>query len=239
MENECTDCGALKWKNEDLNCCGNGKYKLPLFPDPPKFIKRLLTETNERSKFFRRYPRAINSMFAMATMGVQNQQVKFKNNFPLFKIHGMVHHRIGHLKSSHKSAHFAQIYMFDPDEQLSIRTDNIVLYSEPNKISQIVKDRDQQHCSKIFRKYYTWLAKYNIFVQQFSHIREIIRQQKLCPTDLPNLTLRLHHDLPANVDHRIYTRPTRREVAVVIIDKKYEANIKPTRDILLRYVYTF
>ena len=232
---ECNYCEALKWENEQLNCCGNGRYVLPRIPDPPLFVRKLLTGRTGRDTFFRLHPRAINTMFAMASMGIKNRKVKFKNNFPLFKIHGMIHHRIGHLKvSSRENAQFAQVYMFDPHDQLTIRTDGIVIHQK--NVSAERKKVIQEYARSISEEYFEFLSKNNIFVQQFSNIRKIIESHNLSPKDLPNLCLRLEHALPNNVDARVYSQPSRKEVAIVILDS--DNSSKPNRDIILRYEET-
>lgn len=69
--NECKYCGALLWVLELISmCCGNGKVKLSLFPNPPALIKQLWESSTEEACIFREYSRFLNNALAMASQKV-------------------------------------------------------------------------------------------------------------------------------------------------------------------------
>lgn len=52
MDFPCSHCGAFKWAQEKTNCCKQGGMEMDSFPEPPRFLKRLLLGI---SSFFPRF----------------------------------------------------------------------------------------------------------------------------------------------------------------------------------------
>ena len=57
----------------------------------------------------------------MSSMGINQEQFKQPGPY-IFKINGIVHHRIGNL--GHQQPKFAQIYIYDSIQQEKIRSNN-------------------------------------------------------------------------------------------------------------------
>lgn len=125
---ECPYCGAVFWYQERVKgasaiskrkivynlCCKSGKIQLPKLCKPPEPLATLLKFNGDaRSKRFLRKIRSYNSMFAFTSMGAAvDKSINTGNSPYVFKINGVVHHRIGTLLPSHgKQPKFAQLYI--------------------------------------------------------------------------------------------------------------------------------
>lgn len=137
---ECTHCGALMWYQEKTKkgkncsapkfqlCCGNGKVVLPLLKTPPLLLRRLLFDNSKSESInYQQYCRLYNMIFAFTSSGM-----KVDNRFqdgrgpPNLRIHGQVCHRIGSmLPLPGESPKFAQLYIFDTDNEVQNRIEAI------------------------------------------------------------------------------------------------------------------
>lgn len=102
----CKKCGAYFWHNEKLRksssrlpefgmCCKSGRIQLPDLEEPPKLIKQLLSETNDKAKVLK---------------------------FLAFSSLDSVYHYIGSLTpEKNLNRKFAQIYFYDTDNELTNR----------------------------------------------------------------------------------------------------------------------
>ena len=238
----CKHCGALKWACEKLSCCGNGLYVIPNFPDPPAFMKQWLCKTDAISSFFRRNIRSINTSFAMASLGIAKQRVQFKDHLPLIKVHGIIHHFIGHLLPFTGKNAFAQVYMLDADEQVETRVNDVILY---NKTKMTVKQKTiaVNLSRKIVIQLQEWLNEHNYIVSQFNKVGSLLKVTDEKDQHVPNLRLHLRHDIvPCGKDKRLYNAPTADEVAIVMPDcdtpfAKRDIILQPIKDKKLIRIY--
>ncbi len=135
---ECPYCRAVFWYQERVKsssaiskrkivynlCCKGGRIQLPKIRAPPKPLASLLNFNGDaRAKKFLRQIRSYNSLFAFSSMGAAIDKSINTGNAPyVFKINGVVHHRIGTLVPSHGSPpKFAQLYIYDQENELQNR----------------------------------------------------------------------------------------------------------------------
>ena len=69
MSSVCQHCQALRFANETLNCCHNGKVSLPPLTDYPSGLKELFTGDSVMANNFRTNIRKYNSAFSFASYG--------------------------------------------------------------------------------------------------------------------------------------------------------------------------
>ncbi|XP_050887928.1 uncharacterized protein LOC127093069 [Lathyrus oleraceus] len=221
---ECTHCGALMWYQEKTKkgkncsvpkfqlCCGNGKVVLPLLKTPPLLLRRLLFDNSESESInYQQYCRLYNMIFAFTSSGM-----KVDNRFqdgrgpPNLRIHGQVCYRIGSmLPLPGESPKFAQLYIFDTDNEVQNRIEAIG--NNPYIIPDTVK------------RLKFMLDKFNTHAKSF---RMAADRLKNC--SLPDLKLKLVSD--RSTDGRIYNHPTVSEVAALIVG---DVDTGYKRDILL------
>ena len=184
MDMVCSACQALMFpfethrKNSDGQhtfslCCGNGNFFLPSFKDPPKLLKDLLSLDNQRSKEFRLNIRSYNSMLSMASRNISGKETDFGNSRgpPVFKISGSMFHLSPNVfPESGEDPKFAQIYVFDKEQQLDFR---IKHSRNPKSINKTV-----------LRKLQDMLEGCNLYIKQFRTAAEIF-------TSRPTENLRL------------------------------------------------
>lgn len=105
-------------------CCSNGKVEQSLLKQPPNLLSRFLfDDDNIFSRKFQQQIRIYNMMFAFTSPGA-----KLDNSFnkgggpPTLWIQGQSCHRIGSLLPSEgQPPKFAQLYIFDPDNEVQNR----------------------------------------------------------------------------------------------------------------------
>jgi len=116
-EHECPYCGAVFWFQERVKrasvvsqrkimynlCCKGGKINLKPYKKPPYILANLLRFDGDiRSKRFLRQIRSYNSLFAFTSLGAAVDRTINNGTAPyVFKINGVVHHRIGTLLPRH------------------------------------------------------------------------------------------------------------------------------------------
>ncbi|GJW95984.1 DNA helicase [Tanacetum coccineum] len=129
-DQHCRHCGSLFWYNERLKgaeytrqaeyhlCCGGGQIYMQLSPDPPDFIKQLLTNNH-----FMEHIRAYNQMFAMTSFGAKVDDSVNKGRGPyVFKISGQIYHWIGSLcPEEGNHSRFLQLYIYDTRNEVRNR----------------------------------------------------------------------------------------------------------------------
>ncbi|XP_073265278.1 uncharacterized protein [Populus alba] len=97
---------------------------LPAPQETPNYLDNLLNPNNgSSSKKFRREIRAYNSMFAFTSMGaVVDHSVNSRPGSYVFKVNGYCHHLMGSLlPMDNRGPKFAQLYIFDTDNEVSNR----------------------------------------------------------------------------------------------------------------------
>ena len=139
-EHECPYCGAVFWFQERVKrasvvsqrkivynlCCKGGKINLKPYKKPPYILANLLRFDGDiRSKRFLRQIRSYNSLFAFTSLGAAVDRTINNGTTPyVFKINGVVHHRIGTLLPRHGAwPKFAQLYIYDTEHEPQNRLD--------------------------------------------------------------------------------------------------------------------
>ena len=115
MDNECTYCQALKYRNEPTGlCCANGKIKLPVPRCPVEPLLSYLIGNTSDSKEFKNNIRSYNSCFQMTSFGSNRKKEPGYNT--TFRIQGQIYHRIGSLLPVDNNPSFLQIYFLGDNE---------------------------------------------------------------------------------------------------------------------------
>lgn len=97
---------------------------MPELKGPPPFLARLLKfDGDARSKRFLRQIRSYNSLFAFTSLGANVDKSINNGSAPcVFKINGVVHHRIGGLLPQRGAPpKFAQLYIYDTENEIKNR----------------------------------------------------------------------------------------------------------------------
>jgi len=103
-------------------CCGGGKVQLPLLDQPPQLLQDLLFgNQTPASKNFQANTRTYNVMFAFTSPGMNMDTTYNKGKGPpTLRLQGQTCHRIGSmLPLPGDSPKFAQLYIFDADNEVS------------------------------------------------------------------------------------------------------------------------
>ncbi|GJZ71532.1 putative PIF1 DNA helicase/replication protein A1-like protein [Tanacetum coccineum] len=143
----CESCGALLWHAETLRratdaldqsysiCCSRGKVKLGTeLKEPPKLLKDLITNEHNKSAAFIDNIRRYNSMFAFTSMGGKvDDTVNYGRGPFCYRIHGENYHRVGSLlPGTDKTPKFAQLYIFDTENEITNRIKAVRLIGTRN-----------------------------------------------------------------------------------------------------------
>lgn len=126
-DQRCRHCGVAFWYGErvlrDSNnttaeyhlCCGGGRIIMPQEPDPPQYIKDLLSDPH-----FMEHIRAYNQMFAMTSFGATvDRSVNAGPGPYVFKVSGQIYHWIGSLcPLDNKTPRFLQLYIHDTHKEV-------------------------------------------------------------------------------------------------------------------------
>uniref|UniRef100_A0A6N2KG64 Helitron helicase-like domain-containing protein n=1 Tax=Salix viminalis TaxID=40686 RepID=A0A6N2KG64_SALVM len=139
------------------SCCANGKIQLPAAPNTPQFLDDLLNpDKGSLSVKFRHNIRAYNSMFAFTSMGAHIDHTVNSQPGPyIFKINGQCHHLMGSLLPiDAESPRFAQLYIFDTDNEIANRlhpfnNDNCQSSLDENVVKKLI---DMLDCSNALVK---------------------------------------------------------------------------------------
>lgn len=184
-------------------CCRSGKISLPELKKPPDFLARLLKfDGDTRSKRFIRQIRSYNSMFAFTSLGANVDKMINSRSAPcVFKINGVVHHRIGSLLPRHGAApKFAQLYIYDPENETSNRM-NIF-----ERDSNAVDDPDPEIVTELT----SMLDSHNDLVKAFCFARDRLKDH-----GDEKISLRL---LGCDARDEIqYNLPTSGEIAGIVV----------------------
>ena len=121
MTNVCPHCDAMRFMNEALNCCHNGKVSLPQLSSYPEELKDLLMSNSSQAKNFKENIRQYNSAFAFASLGAKIDKIKTRGPY-CFRIHGQIYHQTGCLHPSEGKDHkYGQVYILEGDQGVASR----------------------------------------------------------------------------------------------------------------------
>ncbi|CAG8834095.1 22761_t:CDS:1, partial [Cetraspora pellucida] len=176
----------------------------------PSPLDSLLTETDPRSRSFRHNIRMYNSALAFTSIGAKiDPEVTGTSGIYTFRIHGEMYHRIGTLLPDIETQpQFAQIYIFDTDNELQNRL-NIM----PRLDSTILIELQQM------------LHDINPYVNVFQQAANLLRHDQ-------SLELKLIITDNRTKDLRRYNAPNASEVAIIMVGNAQGAE-QLNRDIVL------
>ena len=214
---ECPYCGAAFWFQERVKtasivskrkivynlCCRGGKINLKPFKKPPAPLADFLRfDGDARSKRFLRQIRSYNSLFAFTSLGAAVDKTINNGTAPyVFKINGVVHHRIGSLMPHNGSRpKFAQLYIYDTEHEAQNR---LGLFEADGNAAD-------QPDPKVVLSLLEMLDEHNNLVKAFRYARERLEQE-----GDQKVTLRL---LGCNSRQDVqYNLPASGEIAAIIV----------------------
>ena len=86
----CKYCGAVTWKEESINCCGDGKFVVHMLKHLPSGVMDVF-----RQQAFLKRQRTYNNMFCFTCLGASPGQTWTQPSYPsMLKLHGRPYHRI-------------------------------------------------------------------------------------------------------------------------------------------------
>ncbi|GJR11205.1 putative PIF1 DNA helicase/replication protein A1-like protein [Tanacetum coccineum] len=228
----CESCGALLWHAETLRratdaldesysiCCSRGKVTLGTeLKQPPKLLKDLITNEHDKSGSFIENIRRYNSMFAFTSIGGKvDDTVNYGRGPFCYRIHGENYHRLGSLlPQTGKTPKFAQLYIFDTENEI---TNRINAVSKESCTTSKDKILDRELATEIR----DMLDSINPLVKEFRMAGERIKSSN-------DQRLKLRLIGTRNRDGRQYNLPTASEVAALIVGD-FDST-KHNRDIIL------
>nr|XP_025660692.1 uncharacterized protein LOC112756337 [Arachis hypogaea] len=209
----CMFCNACMWEGEKLAksrssriprfglCCMDGKVQLPLLTQVPAILQDLHRGHDDKGRYFRKNIRKFNSMFAFTSMaGKVNRGINNGTAPPTFSINGQNYHSIGSLiPNNNERPRFAQLYIYDTDNEVSnrilaVRSGEIINKLETEIVSELTKMLDM--C--------------NPLAKSFRFARDRFADSE--PSEIKMRLIRKREK-----DGRVYNLPTASEVAILIV----------------------
>ncbi|GKB49987.1 hypothetical protein Tco_0900740 [Tanacetum coccineum] len=230
---ECSSCGALLWYAESMRgvtnacfesysmCCGRDKVELTNeVPELPPLLKELITNQHLKSANFIDNIRWYNYMFAFTSIGgKQDTSVNTGRGPYCYRLHGENYHLAGPLLPEiGKPAKFAQLYIFDTENEIQNRI-STVSYAESSS------SKNDQLDYKLTTDIRDLLDEINPLVKDFRMAGERIRS-----SDDKKVSLRLIGTRQR--DGRQYNLPTASEVAALIV-RDFDST-EHKRDVILQ-----
>ncbi|KAH1133303.1 hypothetical protein GLYMA_05G078600v4 [Glycine max] len=172
-------------------CCGDGKVELRLLQNPPQYLQQLLFHDDTiDSKNYQHNLRAYNMMFVFTFAGIKlDKTINNSRGHPTIRIQGQPCHRIGSLlPMPGKKPKFAQLYIFDTENEVQNRINVMSQYSGiQNHIVSALSHMLDQHNShaKSFR-----MARDRLAGDQANNIKlQLIaaRGKDGCVYNMPNV----------------------------------------------------
>lgn len=132
---KCEHCGAIMWYGERIEkkkknktpkfalCCGQGQVQLPLLKQSPQILKKLLTDNDEISKYYRENIRQFNMVFSFTSLGAKIDRSAPQGAGPkMVVLQGENYHLMGSLKPPPGGdPKFGQLYIVDTDNEIQNR----------------------------------------------------------------------------------------------------------------------
>ncbi|KAI9115681.1 hypothetical protein K1719_013350 [Acacia pycnantha] len=228
---ECQVCGAEMWFAERLKgvkknemsqfgiCCCNGKIIVHLLRRPPKELKELFFNKHSmQSKKFLKNIRTYNNMFCFTSMGGRiDHSINSRGGGPYsFVLSGQNHHFIGSLLPLGESSGYAQLYIYDIENEISNRMSTASRYvgvsNLDHNIVEILKE-----C----------LDKHNCVFKNYRKAGEIIKENVI-----HDVSIRLIRSSNSIGLSKQYSMPTTSELAALIVGDFDNSYTK--RDIIVK-----
>ncbi|MCH81103.1 ATP-dependent DNA helicase PIF1, partial [Trifolium medium] len=228
MDTVCPSCGAFVWYGEKAEkdratssfqislCCKKGKIKLPFMIEPPPLIRHLFNGIHPRSTHFLANVRSYNNMFSFTSLGSKiESRLNDGAGPPQFVISGQNYHRIGSLlPNDGQSPKFAQLYIYDTQNEVNNRLSHFSFTESNNQLDPI-----------LVTEILSVMDEHNKLVQSFRMVRDYIQINENVP-----ISLRLFRDRVQ--DPRVYNVPDVDEIAALIVGDIGDG--KDGRDIIVR-----
>ncbi|KAL4555060.1 hypothetical protein LXL04_037671 [Taraxacum kok-saghyz] len=221
----CHHCTAMVWYEERTVkhyapripkfsiCCSDGKIKVPLLTDAPQPLLSLMDyRGGRRSKVFRKYIKALNSMFCFtSTGGKLNDNFNAGGGPYTFRLSGHNYHRIGTLLPTHADGRprFAQLYIYDTENEVDNRIYSIQNFTPSSGDEVIFRD--------ILRELIEMLDRHNSLFQAFRMARERFLESTMQPVRLRLISSR-------TIDGRLTNLPAVSEIAALLPGDANETN---------------
>ncbi|KAL7131766.1 hypothetical protein ABFS83_12G026400 [Erythranthe nasuta] len=149
---ECPFCGSMMWYGERIDkhrqtsmpkfglCCMSGKVQLPKIRDVPHSLNNLVFGTDRRSKHFQENVRSYNMMFSFTSLGGKVQTSINNGSGPYtFLLHGQNYHLLGSLLPEEGTRpKFAQLYIFDTENEIQNRIDAVRSGNQSNNLDPAI-----------------------------------------------------------------------------------------------------
>lgn len=226
----CQYCGAILWYEERNKktkkvshpkftfCCMEGRVQIPFMKETPPLLKYLLgADSGQKGSKFRKNIRAYNSMFAFTSMGGRVDASINRSKGPyVFRMSGQNYHHIGSLLPEvGKKPQFAQLYIYDTENEIDNRINTLLKHGMKTEIDH-----------EILHELSKMLDQHNNLVKSFRMARDRYKTQ-------PESTFRLRLLNSRTRDGRRYNIPTVSEVAGLIVGDFSEANFQ--RDVIIEH----
>ena len=226
MNFQCSHCHALHFFSEKLAsssinqpkfgmCCLTGQIDLPALPPAPRELADLFNGTSPHSLQFKTNIHQYNATFAFTSLGVKVDQSVTASSEPYsFRISGELHHLSGALLPlAGNQPVFAQIYIYDPAEQLAKRQGNNTNLN-PAIMAVIQGVIHESHP----------------YVELYRRACEVMMEKN--PEEQTTVAMRLH--VERSQDLRRYNLPTTVDEVAVIIPGDGSEECSDHHDIILR-----
>lgn len=191
-----------------------GRVQLPLLNQPPSYLKYLLgTDSVELGINFRKNIRMYNSIFAFTSMGGRvYKSINHARGPYVYRISGQNYHYFGSLLPEFgKKPQFAQLYIYDTENEIQ------------NRINCIIQEEVEP---QIVRRIREMLDEHNVLAKSFRMARNRYREQPQSEFHLRLLSERTK-------DGRQYNMKSSTEVAGLIIGELTDANFQ--RDVIVEH----
>lgn len=189
--------------NSYNRCCCSGRVSLPPYREWPQPLKELVVFSgSRRSPVFMRLIRQYNSLFAFTSLGVDVDNSVNNGTAPyVFRINGVVHHRIGSLipESGH-NPQYAQLYIYDTANEVANR---ISVFDRSDGEGQ---DVDPDIVSDLI----SMLNMHNPLVQKFRMARD-----RMFFSEESDISIRLVGSIDSSGDR--FSLPVADELAALIV----------------------
>ncbi|KAH9703741.1 helitron like n domain-containing protein [Citrus sinensis] len=226
----CQYCGAILWYEERNKktkkvsypkftfCCMEGRVQIPFMKETPPLLKYLLgADSGQKGSKFRKNIRAYNSMFAFTSMGGRVDASINQSKGPfVFRMSGQNYHHIGSLLPEvGKKPQFAQLYIYDTENETDNRINTLLKHGTKTEIDH-----------EILHELSKMLDQHNNLVKSFRMARDRYKTQ-------PESTFCLRLLNSRTRDGRRYNMPTFSEVTGLIVGDFSEANFQ--RDVIIEH----
>ena len=140
LNTKCKFCNAMKWKEENINCCSKAKYVVHLLLPLPPDIKDMFSTPS-----FLKRQRSYNGTFAMTALGASLSPTWTQPSYPsMLKFRGKPHHRVmDSFRESYGGTvanNQARMYIYDNELQTNAKRLNLdadtLTYFMSNRIKQ-------------------------------------------------------------------------------------------------------